>query len=173
MEALPEWYLADLRSGGVVEEPVTGTEFASPSVQIDLLPEGEVVVRATHEQVLGGREGQIYTGCCFPANPAYAAELARHGQAIGERLAASGVTGRAAIDFAAARDESGRWSLYALEVNLRKGGTTHPYSALRNLVPGRYDAVAGQWVAQDGNPAPIAAPTTWSTSRGSACPHAA
>ena len=27
----------------------------------------------------------------------------------------------------------------ALEVNLRKGGTTHPFSALRSLVPGRYE----------------------------------
>lgn len=43
------------------------------------------------------------------------------------------------IDFAAAQDATGRWSDYALEINLRKGGTTHPYAALRNLVSGRYD----------------------------------
>ena len=36
----------------------------------------------------------------------------------------------------------------ALEVNLRKGGTTHPFSALRSLVPGRYDAEAGAWLAE-------------------------
>jgi hypothetical protein len=41
----------------------------------------------------------------------------------------------------------------ALEVNLRKGGTTHPYSALRSLVPGRYDTEAGTWLADaDGSP---------------------
>ena len=34
---------------------------------------------------------------------------------------------------------------------MRKGGTTHPYAALRNLVPGRYDAAAGQWLAEDGS----------------------
>jgi hypothetical protein len=151
VEVLPEWYVTDLR-GGVVEELITGTDFASPSVQIDLLPDAEVVVLATHEQVLGGSDGQIYTGCVFPANPAYAAELARYGQAIGESLAANGVARRASVGFAAARDESGRRNLYALEVNLRKGGTTHPYAALRNLVPGSYDAAAGRWVAQDGNP---------------------
>ena len=40
--------------------------------------------------------------------------------------------------------------MYAIEVNLRKGGTTHPYAALRNLVPGRYDTAAGRWIADDG-----------------------
>jgi hypothetical protein len=37
-----------------------------------------------------------------------------------------------------------------LEVNLRKGGTTHPYTVLRNLVPGRYDSEHGRWLAIDG-----------------------
>jgi hypothetical protein len=41
--------------------------------------------------------------------------------------------------------------VYALEVNLRKGGTTHAYAALRNLVPGRYDAQAGTWTGQGGD----------------------
>jgi hypothetical protein len=31
-------------------------------------------------------------------------------------------------------------------MNLRKGGTTHPYAALRNLVPGHYDPKAGAWL---------------------------
>lgn len=60
--------------------------------------------------------------------------------------------GRVSVDFAAANDAAGRWSVYALEANLRKGGTTHPYAVLRNLVPGRYDVEAGTWVAQDGSP---------------------
>jgi hypothetical protein len=38
-----------------------------------------------------------------------------------------------------------------LEVNLRKGGTTHPYTTLRHLVPGRYDPEGGRWVAHDGS----------------------
>ena len=36
-------------------------------------------------------------------------------------------------------------------INLRKGGTTHPYAALRNLVPGRYDLESGRWVCTDGS----------------------
>jgi PGM1 C-terminal domain len=150
IEALPEWYLHDLADGGVVEELVTGTRFTTPSVQIDVLPDGRVVVLATHEQVMGGAAGQVYMGCRFPADPAYVADLARHGRAIGERLADRGVLGRASIDFAAARDAKGHWHLHALEVNLRKGGTTHPYAVLRNVAPGRYDEEGGRWVTADG-----------------------
>ena len=51
------------------------------------------------------------------------------------------------VDFAVARDETGGHAVHALEINLRKGGTTHPYAVLRNHVPGRYDVEAGRWVA--------------------------
>jgi hypothetical protein len=147
---LPDWYVRDLAAGGIVEERVTGARFASPSAQIDVLPGGEVVVLATHEQVLGGSGGQVYLGCRFPADPAYAAILARHARAAGEVLAARGVVGRASIDFAVVQHRTGEWAVYALEVNLRKGGTTHPYAVLRNLVPGRYDADRACWFAEDG-----------------------
>lgn len=148
--ALPDWYLRDLRAGGVVEELIAGASFTSPSMQLDITPYGEVAVLSTHEQVLGGETGQVYTGCRFPADPAYAADLARYGHAIGERLARRGVVGRLSVDFAAACEVPGRWQVFALEINLRKGGTTHPYTVLRNLVPGRYDTELGQWVAADG-----------------------
>jgi hypothetical protein len=151
LDALPDWYLQDLAKGGVVEERIAGTRFSSPSAQIDVLPDGRVVVLATHEQVLGGAGGQVYMGCRFPADPSYAPRLARFARMVGERLAARGVVGRASIDFAAACDATGAWDVHALEINLRKGGTTHPYAALRNLVPGRYDEEAGRWMARDGS----------------------
>ena len=87
--------------------------------------------------------GQVYLGCRFPADPSYAADLATHGDAVGRELAARGCAGRAGVDFMAARTGDGPWSLTALEVNLRKGGTTHPFSALRSLVPGHYDTEVG------------------------------
>ena len=37
------------------------------------------------------------------------------------------------------------------ELNLRKGGTTHPYTALRNLVPGHHDVNSARWIADDGS----------------------
>lgn len=146
--ALPAWFLDDLAAGGgVVEEMVTGDEVRSPSVQVDLLPDGDVRVLATHDQLLGGDNGQVYLGCRFPADRAYAAELAGYGRAVGRELAARGCAGRAGVDFMAARTGGGPWSITALEVNLRKGGTTHPFSALRSLVPGHYRAEAGVWLA--------------------------
>jgi hypothetical protein len=150
--ALPGWYLRDLASGGVVEELITGTGSTSPSVQVNLSPFGEVAVLATHEQVLGRDTRQVYTGCRFPADRTYASELARYGRAIGDLLAHRGVIGRLSVDFVAAQSHTGRWQVYALEVNLRKGGTTHPYVVLSHLVPGRYDADAGAWQAADGTP---------------------
>ncbi len=153
LDALPSWYVDDLARGGVVEEMVTGQRFTSPSAQVDLLPDGTVSVLATHEQILGGPSAQVYQGCRFPADPAYAPELAAHASAVGALLIERGALGRFAIDFACAQRSDGSWRVAALEINLRKGGTTHPYSALRNLVPGRYDDATGTWVSnEDGSP---------------------
>ena len=38
---------------------MTGSKVTSPSVQVDILSSGEPVVLATHEQMLGGPEGQV------------------------------------------------------------------------------------------------------------------
>lgn len=145
-DELPRWYIDDLSAGGVVEEMIPDAP-ASPSVQVDITPDHEVRILATHEQVLGGEDGQVYLGCSFPANPAYAVQLAEYGRAVGEELAKAGAVGRFALDCVAAQRE--RWELLALEVNLRKGGTTHPYTALRHLVPGRYEPDQG-WVSATG-----------------------
>ncbi|WP_210529475.1 peptide ligase PGM1-related protein [Rubellimicrobium arenae] len=149
LEAFGPAYWEEMAKGGIVEEMVTGDRFTSPSVQVDLLPDGTVEVLATHEQVLGGDDGQVYVGCRFPADPAYAPELAEHGRRVGEALARAGAIGRFALDFAAVQNKGG-WQVVALEINLRKGGTTHPYACLRNLVPGRYDAATGSWQADSG-----------------------
>ena len=149
--ALPAWYLDDLLDGGgIVEELLVGDDVRSPSVQLDLLAGGRVRVVATHDQILGGDNGQVYMGCRFPADPSYAPELARYGEAVGVDLARRGCAGRASVDFVAARRTGQPWDVRAIEVNLRKGGTTHPYTALRNLVPGRYDTEAGVWRADAG-----------------------
>jgi hypothetical protein len=151
LSAAPEWFAHDLAEGGVVEELVAGSSVTSPSAQVNITADGEVQVLSTHEQMLGGDNGQVYVGCSFPADPAYAAALARHARAVSERLAAAGARGRLAVDFMAARSR-GRWAVFALEVNLRKGGTTHPFSVLRHLVPGTYDEARGCWVSEDGSP---------------------
>jgi hypothetical protein len=149
LDGLPRWYIEDLARGGVVEALVSGDRFTSPSVQVDIRPGGEVQVLATHEQQLGGVSGQVYMGCRFPADTAYAPVLAEYGRRVGEALARQGALGRFALDFAAVEQDA-TWHVVALEINLRKGGTTHPYAALRNLVPGHYEAEAGIWRADAG-----------------------
>ena len=123
---------------------------------------------------MGGVGGRCTWAAASRPTPPTPRELARHGRAVGERLAARGVLGRASVDFAAAPGPTGTWHLHALEVNLRKGGTTHPYAVLRNLAPGRYDE-AGRSLGhrRRHRRAPTGRPTTWSTRRGRACRPAA
>ena len=148
--SLPDWYLAELTLGGVVEAYVAGEDWSSPSVQIEITPEGQAVVAATHEQILGGDSGQVYTGCRFPARRDYVMRLATYGQRAGRLLAEQQVRGMVSIDFVAARDRGQRWRLYALEANLRRGGTTAPIVVLSSLLPGSYDAY-GRWRLPDGS----------------------
>ena len=57
---------------------------------------------------------------------------------VGTRLAKEGVLGRFAVDFVVVRSKEA-WQPYAIEVNLRKGGTTHPFLTLQFLTDGTYD----------------------------------
>ena len=60
--------------------------------------------------------------------------------------------GRCAIDFVVARDGHGHWRPYAIELNLRKGGTTHPFLTLQFLTDGRYDGERGLFLTPSGTP---------------------
>jgi PGM1 C-terminal domain len=143
-------YLAKLEErGGIVEERVAGDELRSPSVQMRVTPLGEVEVLSTHDQVLGGPSGQSYLGCRFPADPAYTALITKDAQRIGDLLAQEGVLGRFAIDFVTVR-QGDAWEAHAIEINLRKGGTTHPFLTLQFLTDGRYDAEQGRFLTPAG-----------------------
>ena len=146
-----EDYLAKLgERGGIVEQRLTGLDFRSPSVQLRVIPTGEVELLSTHDQMLGGPSGQSYLGCRFPADFGYAAAISDAARIVGERLASEGVMGRFAIDFVAVRDHAGSWQTYAIELNLRKGGTTHPFLTLQFLTDGRYDWRSGLFLTVDG-----------------------
>ena len=144
-------YVAKLAErGGVVEERIPGDDLTSPSVQLRITPLGVVELLSTHDQLLGGPEGQTYLGCVFPANPAYATTISRDAAKIGARLAKEGVIGRLAVDFVATRNEDDEWETYAIEINLRKGGTTHPFLTLQFLTDGTYDTEAATFTAPSG-----------------------
>ena len=144
-------YLGQLaEGGGIVEERIVGAEFRSPSVQLRVTPLGELELLSTHDQLLGGPSGQSFLGCRFPADFAYARAITAEAAKIGERLAQAGVLGRFAVDFVVVRDGSGAWSTYAIELNLRKGGTTHPFLTLQFLTDGVYDPVTALFTAPGG-----------------------
>jgi hypothetical protein len=128
-----------LERGGIVEERIVGRELRSPSVQLRVTPLGETELLSTHDQLLGGPSGQAYLGCRFPADHGYAAQISAQARTVGERLAREGVIGRFALDYIAVESSPGTWDTYAIELNLRKGGTTHPFLTLQFLTDGRYD----------------------------------
>ncbi|MGI9642498.1 MAG: peptide ligase PGM1-related protein [Acidimicrobiia bacterium] len=135
--------------GGIVETMVEGEDLPSPSVQLRITPLGDVEVLSTHDQILGGEGGQVFLGSRFPANPEYAVQISRSARSVGELLAEQGVIGRFAIDFMMTRTADG-WQDHAIELNLRKGGTTHPFLTLQFLTDGHYDEASGHFLAPSG-----------------------
>ena len=145
------WYLSRFgEDGGIVEERVGGVEIRSPSVQLRVTPLGEVELLSTHDQLLGGPSGQTYLGCRFPADFGYARAITqRSGQ--GRRAARAGGRARPLRARLRRRARHGRgWTPYAIEVNLRKGGTTHPFLTLQFLTDGEYDPATALFIAPSG-----------------------
>jgi hypothetical protein len=138
--------------GGVIEERITGRELRSPSVQLQIAPAGAVHVLSTHDQILGGRSGQQFVGCRFPADPSYAPGISALACRAAEHLAEIGVIGRLSIDFLVSGTDDGRWQPFALEVNLRMGGTTHPFQTLARLTGGSYNPLSASFATPQGLP---------------------
>jgi hypothetical protein len=138
-----EHYQLKLASmGGIVEAFLEGEMMRSPSVQCRIDPLGQIGIISTHDQVLGGPSGQIFLGCTFPADAAYSREIQDAGLRVAEVLRQEGVLGRFGIDFISTR-HGDQWEHFALEINIRKGGTTHPYLMLQYLTDGTYDPTTG------------------------------
>lgn len=136
---------------GTVEEFIEGGSKRSPSVQFRVNPLGEVEIVSTHDQVLGGENDQVFLGCTFPADGSYRLSIQEQGSHAARLLAGKGVLGRFSVDFLSIpSDES--WRHYAIEVNLRKGGTTHPFVMLQHLTNGRYDSETGLFFTAAGEP---------------------
>jgi hypothetical protein len=145
-----EQYLETMASeGGIIEEMIIGEDLPSPSVQLRITPLGKVEVLSTHDQILGGESGQVFVGSRFPANAEYSVQISNSARRVGEILAQRGVIGRFAIDFMMTPIDGG-WADHAIELNLRKGGTTHPFLTLQFLTDGTYDESKGRFFAPNG-----------------------
>jgi hypothetical protein len=139
--------------GAIAEAFIEGEEKYSPSVQGRVTPKGEVEILSTHDQVLGGPDGQIFLGCTFPAADAYRMALQEMGRKVGENLADKGAIERYSVDFVAVHQPENTaqpWQLNAIEINLRKGGTTHPFMALKLLTNGTYSLKDGKFYTKNG-----------------------
>lgn len=139
-----EEYLTEVKTMGVIFEVFIESENAivtSPSVQVVVNEDRTVSVLSTHEQVL---DGQIYIGCRFPANERYRGKLMEYGRCVGEYFAQHDIVDHFSIDFICLyypkRED---WSIYAIEVNLRITGTTHPWMTLKLLTHGQTDPQTG------------------------------
>ena len=139
------------RMGGIVEAFVTADEVRSPSVQCRIDPSGAAQIISTHDQVLGGASGQIYLGCTFPAESSCCPGLHEAAHRVTDILASHGVVGRFGIDFVSTRVHD-EWIHHAIEINLRKGGTTHPYLTLQLLTDGTYSDADGVFRSAAGRP---------------------
>ncbi|MFI7417592.1 peptide ligase PGM1-related protein [Nonomuraea sp. NPDC049684] len=134
--------------GAVVEEFIEHRPLYYPSALARITPGGHAAVLATHDQVLGGPNNDVYQGCTFPAAPEYRHEVGESAGRIAAILAERGVVGLFGMDFFALKADAGYAALLC-EINLRIGGTTHPYGAVVLTTGARYDPATGLLMAGD------------------------
>jgi hypothetical protein len=139
------------RMGGIVEEFIDAPFKTSPSAQMRITARGEVKAISTHDQILGGAGGQSFLGCSFPAHDDYRHQVLVLGRKVADVLASYGVISRFSVDFLAYRASAAEeWQVSALEINLRMGGTTHPFLALQFLTGGGCDPDTGLFHSPSG-----------------------
>ena len=137
-------FSAKIEAGGaIVEELVRQEGMVSPSVQLRIAPAGSFEVVSTHDQILGGPDNQVYLGCRFPASPEYRLLIQDAALRVAEVLAAEGVIGSFGIDFVVVPVGGGH-EVCLSEINLRMGGTTHPFWMARLALGATYDAGSGE-----------------------------
>jgi hypothetical protein len=132
--------------GAIVEELLRAEGLQSPSVQVRISTAGAVEILSTHDQILGEPEGQVYLGCRFPASDAYRSAIVAEAEQVATVLAGEGVLGSFGIDFVVVPGGA----VYLSEINLRMGGTTHPYWMARLATGGTYDQATGELVTSGG-----------------------
>jgi hypothetical protein len=132
--------------GGIVEEFLPEVA-ASPSGQAYIRSPVDVRLLSTHDQVLDGPDLQRFHGSHFPAAPRYRQQVQASTLAVGRTLAARGARGRFSVDFVTSRAV-----LHAIEINLRRGGTTHPQYTLAKVTRGTYDVRSASLVSSRGRP---------------------
>lgn len=154
-------YRTEIPTQGAHVELYIDHQFA-PSCQAVIDTRGEITILSTHEQVL---DGHVYQGCKFPCNHAYRNKIQEYTLRVGRVLADKGAMGHFGVDFLASctastaglaqadscEDTGQEWELFAVEINLRQSGTTHPMMLSKILTQGEYDGTTGMLRTADGD----------------------
>jgi hypothetical protein len=118
------------RFGGVVEAHLGDAGVRSPSALVSIDPAGRVHIHACHEQLIAGSSGCSYAGCRLPID-GDETPIATMARKLANQMTEHNVRGTFSIDFMVGADDR----IYANEINLRLGGTTHPLLIQRHLQP--------------------------------------
>lgn len=200
-----ESYHSVLKVCGVIAEQMINC-ISSPSGQATIGFDGQVQMLSTHEQILGGADGQIYLGCSFPADKVYRLKIQQMTLQIGKVLANKGVVDIFGVDFLVESkvpssfsasvntnnplhmqqngqyqqslssnnsattpsskglgvtspknknnsniplplfETSDDYNCYAIEINIRALGTTHPLQTMKLLTDGVYNMKDGNFL---------------------------
>ena len=121
-------------------------------------PRGEVVPISTHDQLLGGRSGQVYLGCSFPARDAYRMTITEMGRprraraglqglrlALRRRLPGVPASSRRAVAGRRARDQParGRHDAPVPRAALPDGGRTRQLDGALHLARRPHEVLSG------------------------------
>lgn len=140
-----EHYIKEFNKiGGIVELYINGKIKYSPSVQLSISTAGIPIIVSTHEQILGGVENQKYLGCAFPALTDHRKLIIREAKKVAAWMAKKGMIGHFGIDFIVVKNKpEDKPRIHPIEINLRKGGTTHPFRIAYYLTRSKYNKLDG------------------------------
>jgi len=95
-----ENFLSNIEAVGALAEVFLWSDTnRNPSGQACIDSDGQVHLMATHEQMMGGPDGQNYQGCVFPAWKAYRSLIHSCVLKVGQYLASCGAIGHFSVDF--------------------------------------------------------------------------
>jgi hypothetical protein len=88
----------------------------------------------------------VYLGCRFPADPAYHTQIVDAARRGADVLGSRGVVGTFGVDFIVVTSGES-WDVFLSEINLRLGGTTHPFLMAKLALDATYDEASGKLIA--------------------------
>ena len=135
--------------GGVVEIFVEGPKKASPSVQLFLKPDMTFEILSSHEQVLDD-SGSRFLGARFPAYNYHRSEITLEAEKVAKKLIEQKIFGIVGLDFLTI-SKANKIETYLIEINLRKGGTTHPYWTAKAALDASTCELTGRLKSSSGN----------------------